>query len=85
MKTRTVGWVAVWPALAAVITARGRRGREDAHGRDTRRRDVRGRDSRVWGEDARGGQNIAGGGMGSLVDSLHCPLRFEGVPYVNLY
>jgi hypothetical protein len=28
---------------------------------------------RAWGEDARGGQNIAGGGMGSLVDALRCP------------
>jgi hypothetical protein len=50
MKTRAVGWVAVWPALAAVITARGSWGREDARGRDTRRRDVSGRDSRVWGK-----------------------------------
>jgi hypothetical protein len=44
MKTRAVGWVAVWPALAAVITARGSWGREDARGR---RAGV--------GEDARGG------------------------------
>jgi hypothetical protein len=50
MKTRAVGWVAVWPALAAVITARGSWGREDARGRDTRWRDVSGRDSRVRGK-----------------------------------
>jgi hypothetical protein len=38
--------------------------------------DARGRDSRVWEEDARRGQ-YRGRGHGWLVDALRCPLRIS--------
>jgi hypothetical protein len=62
MKTRAVGWVAVWPALAAVITARGSWGREDARGRDCARtaRGCGGRRVR-WLKHRGRGHGFAGG------------------------
>jgi hypothetical protein len=62
MKTRAVGWVAVWPALAAVITARGSWGREDARGRDCARtaRGCGGRRAR-WLKHRGRGHGFAGG------------------------